>query len=136
MIRIKCKTFFDITATGVTGHYKPSRTPNLDPDAWNRARNQQRNWETLNQLINLRTQIMEITNPKCDLDTWTFEFESESNVWDNGIDPLGTLKTDANGIPMLRELDNNPNIHPILITAGPDQNIWFELVPINNVLEN
>ena len=46
-----CKTLFDITATGVTGHYKSSRVPfrdstgnNIENETtWNRARNQQRN---------------------------------------------------------------------------------------------
>ena len=45
-----CKTFFDITATGVTGHYKSSRVPfndlsNVtieDERSWNYARNQQK----------------------------------------------------------------------------------------------
>ena len=66
-----CKTFFDITATGVTGHYKSSRVPfndlsNVtieDERSWNYARNQQRNWETITQLIGLRTQISQIENP-------------------------------------------------------------------------
>jgi nucleoside-diphosphate-sugar epimerase len=64
-MKIYCETVFDITATGVTGHFKSSRIPFIDhaghkitdSDSWNRARNQQRNWETLTQLIQLRTQI-------------------------------------------------------------------------------
>jgi hypothetical protein len=33
---------------------------------------------------------------------------------------------------MLKELDNNPDIEPYLITAGPKQNIWFAPISINN----
>ena len=49
-MRFVVQTFFDITATGVTGHYKPARVPfrdhagNVITDEadWGRARNQQR----------------------------------------------------------------------------------------------
>jgi hypothetical protein len=135
MIKIKVKTLFDITATGVTGHFKSARLP-YTAESWSRARNQQRNWETLAQIINLRTQIMSVTDSGLVDNTWTFEFESESNVWDNGSDPVGVLKQDCAGVPMLLELDNNPDIEATLVTEGPRQNIWFDLVPINNILEN
>jgi hypothetical protein len=39
-------------------------------------------------------------------------------------------------VPMLRELDNRPNIESVLVISGPDQNIWFTAEPINNILEN
>ena len=136
MIKIKIRTLFDITATGITGHFKSSKHDFKDQESWNRARNQQRNWETLTQLLNLRTQIMEITVPVNDNNFWSFEFESEFNVWDTGSDPVGVLKTDSAGVPMLRELNNNPDIEAFLVTEGPRQNVWFDVVPINNVLEN
>ena len=135
MITINVRTLFDITATGVTGHFKSARLP-YTADTWIRARNQQRNYETLTQLINLRTQIMSITTPTVDNNTWTFQFESESNVWDDGIDPVGVLKQDCNGVPMLKELDNDPEIDSILVVAGPRQNIWFSAEAINSILEN
>ena len=78
MIKIKVCTLFDITTTGVTGHFKTSRIPFTDRaghridtvDAWNRARNQQRNWETLTQLIQLRTQIDNVVEPTFLDNTW------------------------------------------------------------------
>ena len=82
MIKIKVRTLFDITATGVTGHFKSSRHDFDSQESWNRARNQQRNWETLVQLLNLRTQIMEITVPVNDKDFWSFEFESELLIYE------------------------------------------------------
>ena len=135
MITINVRTLFDITATGVTGHYKSARLP-YTADTWIRARNQQRNYETLTQLINLRTQIMSMTTPALDNNAWTFRFESESNVWDDGIDPVGVLKQDCNGVPMLKELDNDPDIDSVLVVAGPRQNIWFSAEAINSILEN
>ena len=137
MIKIECRTSFDITATGVIGHFRNARPPyNQSIEIWNRARNQQRNWETLTQLINLRTQIVSMTDPIIDNNVWSFEFESEANVWDTGSDPVGVLKQDADGVPMLRDLDNDPDIDETLVTTGARQNIWFNLVPINNILEN
>jgi hypothetical protein len=41
------------------------------------------------------------------------------------------LRTDADGVPMLRELDNDPDIDTVLITEGARQNIWFAPVSIN-----
>ena len=144
MIKVEVRTLFDITATGVTGHYKLSRIPFTDDaghqivdlDSWNRARNQQRNWETLTQLISLRTQIMDLTDPEVNGDYWQFEFVTETEIFNDGIDPVGVLKQDSEGVPMLRELDNEPDIEEVLVTAGSRQNIWFSSSTINNILEN
>ena len=56
-MQIRCRTLFDITETGVTGHFKPHRIPFRDNAGqqisdqvtWDRARNQQRNLETISQ---------------------------------------------------------------------------------------
>ncbi len=130
-----CKTFFDITATGVTGHYKSSRVPfndlsNViieDERSWNYARNQQRNWETITQLIGLRTQISQIENPTKVKNLWTFEFEVETPYpYGSEENPTELLQSDCNGVPMLISLGNKKNLTPILVTSGEDQNIWFE----------
>ena len=117
-IRIKCRTVFDITATGVRSHYKESRIPFHDDAgriiedrrSWMHSRNQQRNWETLNQLISLRTLPEDISTPihNKHTQTWEFEFDVvniESVTLNN--DPVGAL---------------------ILQTQGSDANIWFELI--------
>lgn len=133
MITIKCRTLFDITNTGVVGHFKSSRIHYQDAEAWNRARNQQRNWETLTQLIQLRTQISDITPPIETDGIWSFEFSTETpGVFGSDADPTEILRSDADGVPMLRELNNDPNIETILVTSGPTQNIWFDLISINN----
>ena len=133
MITVECRTLFDITATGVTGHYKSSRPPYMDADSWNRARNQQRNFETLQQIASLRTQLFDITQPKIIDNMWQFEFSSENA----GVfgDDCSVIRADADGVPMLRELDNDLNVEPVLVTEGPMQNIWFRIIPINNITE-
>jgi len=137
-----CQTLFDITATGVTGHYKSARIPFLDragqtiknEESWNRSRNQQRNWETLTQILSLRTQLFLLTDPVQDLTgtRWMFEFETESDgIYGSESDPVSILRSDANGVPMLRELNNDPDIENVLVTEGATQNIWFAPISIN-----
>jgi hypothetical protein len=141
-MKFACQTLFDITATGVTGHCKLTRMPFQDragqlirdSDSWNRSRNQQRNWETLTQILSLRTQLFGITEPIQDQSgtRWMFEFETESDgIYGPEDDPVSVLRSDAEGVPMLRELNNNPDITSFLVTAGPNQNIWFAPISIN-----
>jgi len=133
-LRFFCKTLFDITATGVTGHFKSSRIPFrdrsgkniVDEITWNQARNQQRNWETLTQLLSMRTQIFEIEVPKKHHEIWSFEFEVDTpGVFGTPEHPVEMLLLDAEGIPMLC-LENTYDLLPVLITDGEDQNIWFD----------
>jgi hypothetical protein len=141
-MRFACQTLFDITATGTTGHCKTARFPYTDAAGqvirdqvtWNRSRNQQRNWETLQQILSLRTQIMQITLPLPDQTgtRWMFEFETETaGAFGPDDDATMILRQDAVGVPMLGELNNKPDLDPFLVTTGPRQNIWFAAVPIN-----
>lgn len=130
-MRYSCQTLFDITATGVTGHYK-SRS-GLSNDDWNRARNQQRNWETLTQIISLRTQVFNLTEPVYNNGKWSFEFEVETpGVYGPVDEPTVVLLKDSDGVPMIADLDNQGPLLPTLVTGGADQNIWFEQIAINN----
>jgi hypothetical protein len=142
-MKFACQTLFDITATGVTGHCKTTRMPFQDhavqviqdTASWNRSRNQQRNWETLTQILSLRTQLFEITDPIPDQTgtRWMFEFETETEgVYGPNDDPVSVLRSDAAGVPMLRELNNDPDVDTVLITEGVRQNIWFAPISINN----
>ena len=141
-MKFACQTLFDITATGVTGHCKQSRMPFHDHagqlihdvESWNRSRNQQRNWETITQILSLRTQLFALTDPIPDQTgtRWMFEFETESaGIYGPESDPVSVLRSDAEGVPMLRELDNDPDIDTVLITEGDRQNIWFAPISIN-----
>ena len=141
-MKFVCQTQFDITATGITGHFKSAHMPFQDragqviqdTASWNRSRNQQRNWETITQILSLRTQLFALTDTIADQTgtRWMFEFETESDgVYGPESDPVAVLRADAAGVPMLRELDNNPDIATVLITEGARQNIWFAPISIN-----
>lgn len=131
MKTFKCATLFDITATGVTGHFKGARVPFVDGSGklieddsqWNFARNQQRNWETLTQIISLRCHIQDISKPIHNKNLWEFEFASETpGAYGSDNEPTGLLELDCEGIPMIVGLNNNPDIDKVLI---PGKNIWF-----------
>ena len=140
-MKVRCLTYFDITATGVKNHFKQSRIPFTDSagnrinnaDAWNRARDQQRNWETVNQLISLRALPVDITEPvkitHNDRSAWVFEFVIEQQgalAIDNN--PIGALINDCNLIPMLTGLDETAMSDQFL---SPGVNIFFDVVAIN-----
>jgi hypothetical protein len=136
-MRFSCTTQFDITATGVTGHYKSSRVPFQDRAGnairdiadWNRSRNQQRNWETVQQIISMRTQISDSTLPLHTGSGWTFEFETETpGVYGTDDAPMSILYLDADKVPMLIDLDNHSDLEPFVVVDGPKQNIWFNPV--------
>lgn len=133
-MRFSCKTLFDITATGVTGHYKSSRVPFKDlagieitnEITWNRSRNQQRNWETLTQLIGLRTQIAKLSRPEQIDKMWSFDFEVDASyVFGPEENSTEMLLSDCNGVPMLINLENKSDLTPYLVVVGNAQNIWF-----------
>jgi hypothetical protein len=140
-MKVRCLTYFDITATGVKNHFKQSRIPFTDSagnrissaDAWNRARNQQRNWETVNQLISLRALPVDITEPTKIMhngrSAWVFEFVIEQTgalAVDNN--PIGALVNDSNMIPMLTGLDETEMADQIL---SPGSNIFFDTIVLN-----
>lgn len=138
-IRIKCSTRFDITETGVKNRNHKAKIVFRDATGreitnefeWNRARNQQCNWETVNQIISLRTLPENISRPIHNSDTglWSFEFvvvDPASITCDSN--PVGYLLKDCAGVPMILGLDETPDTTPFLISNGTDTNIWFELV--------
>ena len=136
-MKIRCRTLFDITATGVTGHYKPSRIPFRDrsgkeitnESTWHLSRNQQRNWETITQLLQLRTQINDVSDPEINDGIWQFEFGTDIHqVFGDSNDPLGLLKNDCEGVPMLTGLNERSRFSVTLIASDPNQNIWFDVI--------
>ena len=143
-MKITCRTLFDCTFTGITGHYRSSEVPFVDRAGqpisdqrdWNHSRNQQRNWETLLQIIGLRTQPQDLTIPTYKDGVWEFEFKSESeSVFEMHGNPdlLAGLKSDCEGVPMMLNLQEQPRMAPTISISGDDQNIWFSTV--NNSLE-
>ena len=138
---IRCCTLFDITETGITGHFRSSNIPFVDQaghqitdqTTWNRARNQQRNFETISQILQLRTQIFDVTHPVKENSRWSFNFEIESDgVYRLGSDMFGTLKHDCEAVPMIVGLDEEYASATMLTVDGSQQNIWFEEITVNN----
>lgn len=140
MIRLRCYTYFDITPTGIKSHFKASQIPLTtktgttvsNQDDWHHARNQQRNWETINQIISLRISPVDITDPviviEDDKKIWEFEFTIEQpTAIQLGNDSVGALYYDCNGVPMLINLNETSQFGDVLV---PRTNIVFE--PTNN----
>ncbi len=126
-------SLIDITKTNVTKY-----TPELE-----RMRNKQRNWETVMQVLGLRTQIMsskQLPTETKDLSNfkfgsgytgkhriWTFEFEVEfENLYLQDRDPYGVLKNDFSHTPIILGLDETAQPPmPIFYTDGLGKNIYF-----------
>lgn len=132
-----CRTLFDITRTEVKHAFNIGRLPFTDHAgqditdhrSWMLSRNQQRNWETLIQLLSLRTQPQNTSDPVFWLGGqvwWTFEFGVEdAAVLALDDRPYGQLEQDCSMVPMLIGLREQVTITPMLI---PGINIVFELI--------
>jgi hypothetical protein len=138
-MKVMCETLFDCSATGVTGNFRVSQIPFNDrhgqliqnQNDWNRSRNQQRNLETLLQVIGLRTQPEELSAPQCVDGRWQFTFEvanEDAFHVDGHSDPHAALYRDCAGVPMVTNLNEQTDILPMLCTQGADQNIWFRAI--------
>jgi len=133
-IRIRCITTVDITATGVKNRFYKSRLPFCDAtgrlvdseSAWQQTRAQQSNWETVNQLISLRTLTENITTPVCQDATWQFEFDAvDPAAIADVTDPVGLLKADFDGVPIV---STNTATGVSMLKTVDDVNVWFELI--------
>ena len=138
-MKVICRTLFDCSRTGTTGHFRVGQVPYLDQSGaeirnigdWTVSRNQQRNFETILQMISLRAQPEITSNPVQEHDQWRFEFTVESaGVYsaDGSVHDLSALLTECAGTPMIVGLREQPGLDAHLITQGERQNIWFETV--------
>ncbi len=144
MHRIRCHTLFDITQTGVLNRSKPTED---DVEGWVKRRNTQCNFDTILQVISLRSQPEVIRVPSEvimnealyemfgflynseNVACWKFEFEVQhSSVFENGITPLGALYKDCEGVPMII-CDNQHSMCPKFLDTTPElKNIHFEVL--------
>lgn len=138
-MKILCRTLFDCTCTGITGNFRVAQLPIndrnektiVDQEQWNFSRNQQRNWETLLQMISLRALPTIVKYPYQVDQYWQFEFEVETpGVYSITEDEKNTdaLLNECNGIPMIVGLTESSVLDSQLIVQGDKQNIWFESV--------
>jgi hypothetical protein len=137
--RIRCYTLFDITSTGVLNRSKP---PVDADDTWMLKRNTQCNFDTVLQVISLRSQPEVIKHPERNNGDpkcfgflhkvsyyWVFEFEIQHpSVFENGVEQLGGLYSDCENVPMIRILDDYKNMEPFLHTSKELKNIHFEIL--------
>ena len=143
--RMRCYTLFDITLTGVLNRSKPADD---DIQGWILKRNTQCNFDTILQVISLRSQPDKVTVPirvemeNDELDKfgflfmmnegspsycWRFEFEvHHSSVFENGIMPFGALYKDCEGVPMISCSNQLPGVTSFLDITSELQNIYFE----------
>lgn len=126
-------TLVDITATGVT-------RSNFGEDTM--ERNQQRNWETVLQVLGLRTQPIVISGPSVSRDVdlawldfgdlyegnhtvWSMVFTSEQDVYQ-----IDQLEKDFEQIPIIAGLTETARfILPIFYPHGTIKNIYFKFNP-------
>lgn len=138
-MKILCRTLFDCSRTGTTGHFRLAQIPFRDQigntinsiQDWNFSRNQQRNFETVMQMISLRAQPTVIQDPVQHNGVWQFEFEVETaGVYStNGTEnDTSALLQECQGTPMIQGLQETLTTHNCLQTSGAEQNIWFETI--------
>lgn len=138
-MKIEVTTAFDCTPTRVVGNFSRDRLPLTtqqgvkisNPLEWAHARNQQRNWETMLQLIQLRSHIMSYTEPEHETSTnlWKFQFEIERpEVYDNGVHPLGCLLDDCANVPIVVKLAESAGCANVIYVSGAEQNVWFQIL--------
>jgi hypothetical protein len=144
--RIACYTLFDITQTGVMNRSKPNEG---DIQDWIHRRNTQCNFDTILQVISMRSQPeivklaikTEMTEQEYNMFgflyqsgdqpnyCWKFEFEVQhSSVFENGIISLGALYKDCEGVPMLVCKDQVADTPAFLNITEELRNIYFEVV--------
>ena len=128
-------TLIDITPTGVIS-YSPQNEF---------KRNQQRNWETVQQILSLRTQptILETKNFTIDVinynfginysgkhHIWTFKFGVDyADIYQDGPDKFGLVKYDFKITPVIVGLTETikPEV-AVFIPKGPWNNIYFKSI--------
>ena len=136
-----CHTLFDISNADI------DRSKRLDLTARNeRSKNQQRNWDTIVQVISLRAQPIVLRNPRfIDADlrfysfgqqfsglarVWTFEFGIEAKgAFHIGENPVSGLMTDSAMVPMTVGLAETVMLDPACILVDDQlRNTYFQIV--------
>jgi len=129
-LSIRVTTDFDCRPTGITGHFRPNILPITDQQGqkvtnqatWLRSRNQQRNWETIMQLISLYTQPLRVSRVRLEDRQWQFEFDVDhEDVFKLNTDPVGRLRQACAGVPIINYVEQE-----LTTLLRPDVNIWFE----------
>ena len=143
-VKIKCITLFDITRTGINIRRQVHGVS--DPN-YNLKRSQQSNFETILQIIGLRSQAEEVTDPekvmsqlskikmgrkyetKIKIPVWHFTFEvSQIDVFSDESSELGKLIQDCDSVPMITGLTEWDKMIQKLDITTEFRNIYFEVI--------
>lgn len=144
--RIVCHTLFDITATGVINRTNKPVDANIAD--WTIKRNTQCNFDTVLQIISLRSQPELLSQPtkltitpqikQCfgtqhkfnkHSQYWTFEFYIQhASVFNNGVHELGGLYSDTAGVPMILVGTEVATLINSLDTTPELKNIHYEIL--------
>lgn len=145
-MKIRCRTLFDITNTNQSNR-RGLLENEPDRDAV-KQRMQQANFETILQIVSMRSQPENITTPvlvstkfgadspwgsayrsKKPVNSWEFEFTvNYKQVFANEHDKLGALLQDCRGVPMIKDLTEWHSIETTLNVSPELRNIIFEIV--------
>jgi len=145
---ITCYTLFDITQTNVLNRSRPQA--DQDIKEWTYKRNTQSNFDTIQQVISLRSQPENISKPKrknIRFDEFTefgFLFEQEEDqtypcwsfdftihhpsVFNDGIDELGALYHDCDQVPMIKCNTEWTKLPSMLDSSDELRNIYFKVL--------
>ena len=145
-MKIRCRTLFDITNTNQSNRRGLLQN---EPDHDSvKQRMQQANFETILQVISMRSQPENITEPKVvqtkfgdgspwgsayksrkPINCWEFEFTvNYKQVFANDQGKLGALLQDCRGVPMIKDLGEWHSIETTLDHSDELRNITFEIV--------
>jgi hypothetical protein len=146
--KVSCYTLFDITQTGVINRSRPG--PEDEPDVWLHKRNTQCNFDTILQVISLRSQPEEIGIPKLikikfnefdnfgflfsqepdeEYNCWTFDFTiHHPSVFYDGITELGHLYADCDQVPMIKTNTTWDKLPAFLDSTDELRNIYFKVI--------
>ena len=151
-MRIKCYTLYDITQTNV--NFRKKNTEIVPVDEM-KKRSQQSNFETILQIINMRSQPEEISESELTviniddlkdfnfgylyeksynktinkINVWSFTFSVDhADVFNNGINDLGSLSDDCNQVPMILRLEETFKLSNQMTISDEQRNIYFEIL--------
>jgi len=148
---IKCSTLFDITRTGVTNRKSPVGLDITGLQSWSHDRNTQYNFDTIIQVLSLRAQPENITNPvkisataedlfikfgtslkydkKISYNIWSFNFYiDKDDVFNEHNNKLGSLYSDCSNVPIINVNSDLDKSHAFLDVSKELRNIYFEII--------
>jgi hypothetical protein len=144
---ITCYTLFDITQTNVPNRQRPQ--VDQDMQEWIYKRNTQSNFDTIQQVISLRSQPENVRRPKrSDIrfdeftdfgflfeqledetyPCWSFDFTVQHpSVFNDGVDELGALYRDCDQVPMMKCRTEWEKLPSMLDSTDEFRNIYFKV---------